>query len=128
MQNNIIPRILVVEDDPDMMEVITGTLKEVLGKDYEINKAVDGTQAYEMLEKNKKYSLLMIDYSMPVMNGLKLIKKIRGYNKLKNVPIIALSAVSYNADDMIAAGADYFIGKPFIFNDFAKKVKTALKI
>ncbi|WP_226659849.1 response regulator transcription factor [Pseudalkalibacillus hwajinpoensis] len=104
------PKLLVAEDEEILRMLIVDTLEV---DDYEIDEAEDGAKALDYIETNE-YDLVLLDYMMPEMTGLEVIKKVREQGKF-DVKIMMLTAKAQKKDEEIAreAGADYFISKPF---------------
>lgn len=102
------PKLLVAEDVAANRMVVTSMLEKI-GCDYEV--AMDGRQAVEMTQLHK-FDAILMDISMPRMNGMEATKEIRSQGK--SIPIIAVTA--FAADDekeaIMAAGMDGLISKP----------------
>ena len=106
-------RILAVEDDGD----IATFLKQELGKYFIVDTAADGKEALEKIQEEQQgyYSLVITDVMMPRMNGYELLKHLRHDNKTSHLPIIMLTALDAEDNQMkgMEAGADAYITKPF---------------
>ncbi|WP_226617949.1 response regulator transcription factor [Cytobacillus firmus] len=105
-------KILIAEDEEILRMLIADTLEE---GDFEVDEAEDGEEALKLLEK-KQFDLVILDYMMPGLTGLDVIRKIRGKQALnKEVKILMLSAKSQQneQEEVLKAGADYFMVKPF---------------
>ena len=104
-------RILLAEDEEILRMLIVDTLED---EDYEIDEAADGQEALDLYNQNR-YDLIIVDYMMPVFSGLEVIEKIRRNAENQHVKILMLSAKSqqFEQDRVLAAGADYFMAKPF---------------
>ncbi|MBG9447462.1 histidine kinase [Cytobacillus firmus] len=105
-------KILIAEDEEILRMLIADTLEE---GDFEVDEAEDGEEALKLLEK-KQFDLVILDYMMPGLTGLDVIRKIRGEQALnKEVKILMLSAKSQQneQEEVLKAGADYFMVKPF---------------
>ena len=102
--------ILVVDDEPDSIEVVSEVL-EYYGST--IHNASDGRQALALLE-NVTPDLILSDLSMPNMDGWALLANIRKNPKLKNVPVVALTAHAMPGDMQraMAAGFTAYLTKP----------------
>ncbi len=86
-------RILIAEDDPFLMKVITVTLKQ---EGYEVDHANDGVEALGFLSK-KKYSLVLLDLIMPNKDGFEVLKEL---NKKKNkTPVLVFTNLSQEEDE-----------------------------
>lgn len=110
------PRVLVVEDEPPLRELITVTL----GAQFECDEAVDGESALEML-KGDVPDLVLVDVMLPGKSGLDVLAEMREDPRLKSVPVIVLSAwqAPQDVERAIAAGADRFLPKPFRVDELA---------
>lgn len=114
------PRVIVVVEDDDDSRVM---MKILLGmKGYAVVEARDGREAVKAVEERCPHLILM-DLSLPVMDGLDTARAMRSHAHLRDVPIIALSG--YAADDYeaaaFAAGYSGYLMKPLDF-DLLEKV------
>lgn len=102
-------KILIVED----AEFNRDLLVQLLEGDYEILTAVDGAAGIEMAERNHP-DLILMDLSLPVVNGWDATRRIKTNEKLKNIPIIALTAHAMGGDEekARACGCDDYLSKP----------------
>jgi len=114
--------ILIVDDNPEILEVLEIYLKEA---GFGVYKARDGRQAKELLKINDIH-LIIMDIMMPIMDGVKATSYIRDEN---NIPIIFLSAKSQEADKIkgLEVGADDYITKPFSPPEVLARVKAQLR-
>jgi len=114
--------ILIVDDNPEILEVLEIYLKEA---GFGVYKARDGRQAMELLKINDIH-LIIMDIMMPIMDGVKATSYIRDEN---NIPIIFLSAKSQEADKIkgLEVGADDYITKPFSPPEVLARVKAQLR-
>jgi two-component system copper resistance phosphate regulon response regulator CusR len=115
--------ILLVEDETKLCNIIKGELSS-LG--YAVDIAMDGIIAEYLFSKNK-YSLILLDISLPGKSGLQLCKSFRASNK--KIPIIMLTAFGEIQDkvDAFNLGADDYIVKPFHFDELFARIKVFLK-
>ncbi len=104
-------KILLVDDD---MRNVFALSKVLIGKGFNVTKAVNGQMALEILEKNSEVDLVLMDIMMPVMDGYNAIKKIRDQKKFEKLPIIALTAKAMKDDreKCIEVGANDYMAKP----------------
>jgi DNA-binding response OmpR family regulator len=107
--------ILVVDDDPDLVETVGMMLES---KGYEVGKAYDGIEGEESIKKRRP-DLLVLDVMMPRKNGYVLCAEIKKSKLTRDIPIILLTAVgeavpttSYSHADGMATEADDYIPKP----------------
>ena len=118
--------ILVVDDDDMNLKMAEFILKKDM-KDLKVLLADSGLKAIDTLQR-EKVDLVLLDFQMPVMNGLKTLEMIRKREDMKDVAVIFLTASS-DRDTVIKAGlmgvADY-IKKPFMPQDLLDRVSQAL--
>ena len=100
-------KILVAEDNDSNFILMTYILK----KRYEYERAKNGKEAVELVEKND-YDIVLMDIKMPIMDGLEATKIIK--DARPDLPIIALTANAFDSDRQLAfeAGCDEFLSKP----------------
>lgn len=104
-------RILLAEDEEVLRMLIVDSLEN---EELIIDEAADGQEAYHLFEEFE-YDLLLLDYMMPGMTGLEVVKKVREHPSKGNVKTLMLTAKSQRKDEECAkdAGVDYFLAKPF---------------
>jgi two-component system cell cycle response regulator DivK len=102
-------KILIVED----IEINVDLLKQLLEDDYELLVAPDGAQGIALAERESP-DLILMDMSLPIVDGWDATRRIRANPALEQVPIIALSAhaMSDDAERAIAAGCTDYLTKP----------------
>ena len=120
-------RILIVDDEPDIREVVS----ILLGSEgYLIDQAENGSQAVEMikadLEADRGIDLVIMDIMMPGMDGIQACEAIR---KCSTVPVLFLTAKSQDQDriDAYNMGGDDYLVKPFSQTELLMKVKSLLR-
>jgi two-component system, chemotaxis family, chemotaxis protein CheY len=118
---------LVVEDSPMMRQLIVFALARI--KNMIVTEADDGVTGLKKLSGNH-FDLVITDINMPIMDGLKLIKKIRSDSSHKAVPIIVITTEGSEEDRAraIALGASAYITKPIQAPQVITKVKELLGI
>ena len=104
-------RILVAEDSDSMRQLICTTLKE---EGYKVTEALDGKEAIEQMEDNE-IDLVVSDLQMPNLDGIGLLKYLRGHESFKSVPVVMLTTESQYSKVVEAkkAGINGWIIKPF---------------
>lgn len=114
-------RVLVAEDNRVNQLIISQFLKRWNSQSEIVG---NGKMVLERL-KNTKYDLLLLDLQMPIMNGYETAKQIRQYYTSKELPIIALSADSWDEieENLKGTGINDFIRKPFAIQDFYEKIR-----
>ena len=119
--------VLVVDDLPDMRDLIGNSLKK---KNYRVATAPNGKRGVEIAHQIKP-NLIITDWMMPVMSGPDLIKEVKNSgNGLSSVPIILLTAKSDEESKLIGTevGADAFLGKPFNDQELGSMVRNLLSL
>ena len=121
-------KIMIVDDDQDLIfSVMTGFETEYPNK-YEIIVAENGKRCFELLEKNMKPDLILLDIMMPDMDGWEVFDKLRANKKYKNIPVIFLTARSDGlAADAGSMIADDYIEKPVDIDELESRIKKVLK-
>jgi len=119
------PRILLVDDDPDILDVLEIALSE---ENYEILKAGDGEEALRII-KSKPLNLVLVDYAMPKMNGRQVCIEVKKDVLLRYLPIIMVTGKGDIEDKVggIEAGADDYIVKPFEPKELLARIKMVLR-
>ncbi|OGT79200.1 MAG: Fis family transcriptional regulator [Gammaproteobacteria bacterium RIFCSPLOWO2_02_FULL_61_13] len=105
-------RVLLVDDSAAMREMVAFTLK---GASYEVFQATDGVEALAFVNGNPVVNLVITDINMPNMDGLTLIRELRGLPAYRFVPILTLTTEDSADKKQLgkAAGATGWIVKPF---------------
>lgn len=118
-----VPKILVVEDDPNFGEVLRTYLEM---SDYHVTLCRDGHEGWTTY-LDGKFDLCILDVMMPKMDGFTLAKAIR--DKDKDIPIMFLTAKTLKEDviEGLKIGADDYITKPFVSDELLLRVKAVLK-
>lgn len=114
--------ILIVDDDPDIRNV----LKILLKNFYFVAEAVDGPSAIDYIAANPETDLVVLDVMMPGMSGYDVCDALRRFS---NVPILFLTACGGEPDKLNAytSGGDDFLSKPFSHKEFLAKVSSLLR-
>ena len=118
---------LVVEDSPTMRQLIVFALRRIRG--LEVVEADDGVDALRKMAATK-LDIILTDINMPIMDGLKLVKRLRTDDAYKDVPIVIITTEG-GAEDRRRAlelGANAYITKPIQAHLVIGKVKELLKI
>ncbi len=117
--DEVLPRVMVVDDDPDIVAVMEAILTDVA----EVVSAGDGMQAIERLVRYQP-DLLIIDIMLPKMSGFQLCQSLRSNRGLAKMPILICSAKCSDRDVQFAlrAGANDFLAKPFDAVQLLKKL------
>jgi DNA-binding response OmpR family regulator len=117
-------RVLVVEDELRLAENIAAALRE--GPGYAVDIANDGHDAVHLGEAGG-YDLIVLDLMLPGIDGLQVLRRIR--TKGQNAPVLVLTAISGKASivELLNAGADDYLGKPFDLGEFLARAKALVR-
>ncbi len=117
-------RILVVEDNRDNMTLIVDVLTS-LG--YDVIQAENGQQGVETAQAEKP-NLILMDLSLPAMDGWTATQEIKKQPDLAHIPVIALTAHAMVGDRerALSAGCDDYVSKPINISDLARKITKLL--
>ena len=115
-------KILIVDDDPDIRNVLSLLLKDI----YSVSELADGASALEHLKLHPETDLVILDVMMPGMDGFETCDKLRAFS---NVPVLFLTAKSAEKDRITAygSGGDDFLSKPFSQAELMAKVASLLR-
>ena len=119
---------LVVEDSPTMRQLIMYALRRIDG--LTCIEATDGVDALRKLAAPAQFDIILTDINMPIMDGLKLVKRVRTDPVHKDVPIVIITTESAEEDRQraLSLGANAYITKPIQAPQVIAKVKELLKI
>lgn len=117
-------KILIVDDEPDIVEVLKYPLE---ANGYKCICAYDGETGLKNA-KELMPDLMILDVMLPKMNGFKISRLLKFDAKYKDIPILMVTARSQEADKLIGeeTGADEYITKPFQIDEILEKVKKYL--
>jgi two-component system, OmpR family, alkaline phosphatase synthesis response regulator PhoP len=118
-------KIVVVEDEPDILEVLSYNLKR---EGFEVTTALDGARGLELVEKNSP-DLVVLDLMLPGIDGLEICQRIKNNKKLSHIPVIMVTAKGEESDVVLGLGigADDYIAKPFSPRELIARVKAVLR-
>ena len=119
-------RILVIDDDPAMQELIRVILERF---GFELVPALNVGSAVEILRQKNLPDLVLLDMMLPDIDGLELLRQIRETKVFDNLPVIIVSAMA-DSDRIrkgLDMGADRYITKPAISHNLLKTVQEVLK-
>jgi len=121
------PTALVVEDSPTMRQLIVFALNRIRG--LQVIEADDGVDALKKLS-TQKLDIILTDINMPIMDGLKLVRRVRADEALKNIPVIIITTEGAEEDRQraLALGANAYITKPIQAPQVIATVKKLLNI
>ena len=124
MKKNANKRILIVDDEKDILEMLKYNLEK---EGFDVNSALNGKSAVEIAGKIKP-DLILLDIMMPEMDGLEVLTRLKGKTETATIPVILLTAkVQY--EDVLGGyklGADYYITKPFTSTQLVNGINLLL--
>lgn len=117
--------ILIVEDEPSIVELVSFTLKEA---GWQVQAVSTAGEAWEFLQRRTPH-LVLLDWMLPDQAGLRLLARIRADRQLQPLPVIMLTAKSMEEDKIagLDQGADDYITKPFSPRELTSRIKALLR-
>ena len=105
-------RALVIDDSRAMRSILTGILTD-LG--FEVVEASDGRQAIDLLSEDRTFDIALVDWNLPVMNGLEIVTEVRRDPHLSGMRLLMVTTETEfeRVSQALQAGADEYIMKPF---------------
>ena len=123
--------ILLVEDNPDHVELILRALRDnnLLNQ---VHVVTNGEEALDFLYQRGKYSdaprpgLILLDIKLPKVDGIEVLRRIKADPELRSIPVVMLttSAGEQEIVESYSCGANSYIVKPLDFDQFVKAIKT----
>jgi signal transduction histidine kinase len=119
------PRVLVVEDDPE----IRGFVSSVLQTEYRVLEAVNGDEGRQRAIKERP-DLIVSDVMMPVMSGLQMLAALRELPETADIPVILLTARQEISEKVegLSTGANDYLGKPFSPRELLARIEAQLRL
>ncbi len=121
-------KILVVDDNSENIRIIGSILRQ---NGYQVGYATGGQQALDIMEaKDEEYDLVLLDVNMPEINGFEVCRKIRKNNRLRELPVIFLTA-NAEPDQIIegfSSGGQDYVTKPFHAGELLSRISTHLEL
>ncbi len=118
-------KILVIDDEVHIVELLKFNLEI---SNYNVDFAYDGLDGY-IKAKNDKPDLILLDWMLPNITGIELLKKIRSDKELRQTPVIMLTAKNMENDKIegLEQGADDYITKPFSVKELLARISSVLR-
>ena len=125
MYNVIARKILVVDDEPDLVELVSYNLRK---EGFDVTSASDGEEALNKIRK-ENFNLIVLDLMLPGIQGMELCRMLRNDPKTKNLPVIMVTAKGEEIDKVLGleTGADDYMAKPFSPRELVARVKAVLR-
>lgn len=117
-------KILVVEDETDIRELVTYNLRQ---EGYEVYEADTGSRGMSLI-KSEKMDLILLDIILPDLSGLEIIRLIKKNSSWSHIPTIIVSAKGEEVDRIVGLelGAEDYVVKPFSMRELILRVRTIL--
>lgn len=127
------PKMLVVEDNPDHLELTLTTFQEN-GLSHDIVVAHDGFEALDYLfcqglfsdrDPDEQPELVLLDLGLPGMNGMQVMQRMRGDPRTFFVPVVMLTSANEQSREVLAfkGGLNSYLSKPLDYRDFEEKLE-----
>jgi len=125
VRSTCMKRILIIEDDRDIVELVRYNLAN---EGFQVSSANDGSTGLSTLKKTPP-DLLLLDLMLPKLSGLEICREIRRDDSLNRLPILMLTARGEEADRVVGLemGADDYVTKPFSPRELLARVKALLR-
>jgi class 3 adenylate cyclase len=119
-------KILIVDDEPFNLDLLEQELGDY---DYVMERAGDGVEALEKIASFEP-DVILLDYMMPRMNGVEVVKRLRQSPEHKGIPVILLTAKATQEDKVagLDAGADDYVTKPFDAVELLARVRAMMRL
>jgi two-component system phosphate regulon response regulator PhoB len=117
--------IFIVEDEKPIIILLQYNLEK---EGYKVNFSETGEEGIQSIKKNVP-DLVILDWMLPDFSGIEVCKQIKKINKLKNIPVLMLTAKSEEEDKVrgFESGVDDYVTKPFSYKEILLRVKSLLK-
>jgi DNA-binding response OmpR family regulator len=118
------PRILVIEDDPDLRTILK---LQLLSQDFEVAEACDGAEGFAAVQARTP-DCVILDLMMPVLDGFGFLKRVRSIMAMTDVPIMILTASEDERNKVrgFQYQADAYMNKPYDLEELTAEVKRLL--
>lgn len=120
-----LPRVLIVEDEPDNQEIVRAVVEEMVGARAIL--AGDGLEAVAMASREKP-DLVLLDLMLPRLDGYEVARRLKSDPQTREIPIVAITALARPKDRARAleAGCDDYVDKPFDLDLLERKIRGRL--
>lgn len=119
------PRVLIVEDEGDLVTLLTYNLEK---EGFRVLTAYDGEEAV-LVATEQRPDIVLLDWMLPHCSGLEVCRQLRRGSKTRDVPIIMLTARGEEADRVrgLDSGADDYVPKPFSTSELLARIRAVLR-
>lgn len=118
-------KVLTVDDEQNILELLKYNLEK---NGFQVIQAETGEAALELMNQHQ-VDLVLLDFMLPGIDGLEVLKAIRSDDRYKMIPIIMLTAKNEEIDKVLGLemGADDYLGKPFGVHELSARIKAVLR-
>ncbi|WP_252379671.1 response regulator [Desulfovulcanus ferrireducens] len=119
------PRILIVEDEPDILALLSLNLNRAGFETIEADNGLDGLK----LAQDKVPDLIVLDLMLPKMDGLEVCRQVKASDRTSQIPVLMLTARAEEVDRIVGfeLGADDYVIKPFSIRELILRIKAILR-
>jgi CheY-like chemotaxis protein len=118
------PRILLVEDEKDLAQVVCEILKTLPAQ---VVVATNGREAIRMIESDQSFDLVLLDLVLPQLNGLEVLRRLRRLSTKTKVILSTGYVASLDSKDLAGLEISGLLGKPYMPNQLLAAVRAALR-
>ena len=117
--------VLIVEDDPDIVELLQYTLER---EGYSVLVALNGEKGLSEAQRRRP-GLILLDLMLPGLDGLEVCKALKSDNSTKGIPVVMLTAKGEESDVVLGLefGADDYVRKPFSPRELVARIRAVLR-
>jgi CheY-like chemotaxis protein len=117
--------IVIVEDEPDILDVLSYSLKR---EGFQVTAALDGAEGLNLIQA-KLPDLVLLDLMLPSMDGLDICRHLKNKERTRTIPVVMLTAKGEESDIVLGLGigADDYVTKPFSPKELIARVKAVLR-
>ncbi|MBT8762515.1 response regulator transcription factor [Desulfohalobiaceae bacterium Ax17] len=121
----MMPRILIVEDEPDILALLSLNLNRAGFETIEADNGLDGLK----LAQDKVPDLIVLDLMLPKMDGLEVCRQVKASDRTSQIPVLMLTARAEEVDRIVGfeLGADDYVIKPFSIRELILRIKAILR-
>jgi CheY-like chemotaxis protein len=121
------PRVLIIDDDPDLIDLLTDGLQLVGG--YDVVVAPDGANGLETFMQTRP-DCVVVDVRMPGLNGYQFVRALRGDPATAQTPVVVLSALAQDHEQLagMLSGADAYLFKPVKMTDLTSTIERVMRL
>jgi|SRR5450432_496285 two-component system chemotaxis response regulator CheY len=119
-------RALIIDDSSSMRSILRQYMREMK---YDVVEAGNGKEALQKCEETKDFTIVLVDWNMPVMNGLDFIRALRARHEFDNVKLMMVTTENDSAriTEALSAGANEFMMKPFTYDALEQKIALVVE-